>query len=121
MAEFKIFHFKGKSKKGPGKKVPVDRAKMEKYKQGAGVDLKAGIKNKIHRQRLRQKEKVIETMAEQAARTEMLLTEDYGFLEKDPGETTTQFKQNEIASSTDITSAAKYFLLNLEFGPYSFR
>jgi U3 small nucleolar RNA-associated protein 7 len=99
----------------------VDEEKMEKYKRGTGVNLKAGIKNKIHRQRLRQKEKVIETMAEQAARTEMLLTENYGYLEKDPGETTTQFKQSEIVSNIDITSASKRFELNLEFGPYSLR
>ncbi|KAJ8680917.1 hypothetical protein QAD02_016704 [Eretmocerus hayati] len=108
-------------KKGPKKKVPLDPVKLEKYKLGGAVDLKHGIKNSIHRQRLRQKEKVIETMAEQAARTEMLLTEDCGFLENDPGETTTQFKQNEIVTNTDITSAAKYFQLNLEFGPYSLK
>ena len=102
-------------------KVPIDPAKMEKYKLGPGVDLKTGIKNKIHRQRLRQKEKVIETMAEQAARTEMLLTEDSGYLETDPGETTTQFKQTEIVNHIDITNAAKRFELNLEFGPYCLR
>ncbi|XP_014212281.1 WD repeat-containing protein 46-like isoform X2 [Copidosoma floridanum] len=103
------------------RKFPVDKAKLERYDLGGGVDLKKGIKNKIHRQRLRQKEKMIQTMAEQAARTEMLLTEDYGFLENDPGETTTQFKQNDIVSSTDITSVAKHFQLNLEFGPYWLR
>lgn len=111
--------FLGKRKTGG--KVPVDKEKMKKYERGSGVDLKKGIKNKIHRQRLRQKEKAIETMAEQAARTEMLLTEDHGFLENDPGETTTQFKQRDIVSSIDISSATKQFDLNLEFGPYSMR
>ncbi|XP_011506251.1 PREDICTED: WD repeat-containing protein 46 [Ceratosolen solmsi marchali] len=110
----------GKGKKTK-RKVPIDEKKMEKYRRGTGVNLKMGIKNKIHRQRLRQKENLIESMAEQAARTEILLTETHGYLEKDPGETTTQFKQSEIVSNIDITSATKYFELNLEFGPYSLR
>lgn len=108
-------------KRRTGKKVPVDKEKMKKYDRGTGVDLKKGVKNKTHRQRLRQKEKVIETLAEQAARTEMLLTEGHGFLENDPGETTTQFKQRDIVSSIDISSATKHFDLNLKFGPYSMR
>ena len=108
-------------KKRHSHKVPVDEEKLKKYQLGEGVNLKKGIKNKIHRQRLRQKEKVIETLAEQAARTEILLTEDCGFLETDAGETTTQFKQNEITSNIDITSVSKSFGLNLEFGPYHLR
>lgn len=104
-----------------GRKLPIDKEKIAKYDKGPGINLKKGIKNKIHRQRLRQKEKFHETMAEQTARTEMLLTEDYGFLEKDAGETTTQFKQKEIADNIDITSASKFFELNLDFGPYSLK
>lgn len=104
-----------------GKKLPVDKEKLKKYDRGAGVNLKTGVKNRIHRQRLRQKEKMLDTMAEQAARTEMLLTEDHGFLETDMGETTTQFKQNEIIANTDITSASKSFELKLEFGSYKLR
>ena len=116
------FYFISEAKtKMSGKKLPIDKEKLKKYDRGPGVNLKSGVKNKIHRQRLRQKEKVLETIAEQAARTEMFLTEDYGFLENDAGETTTQFRQNEIAAHTDITSAAKYFQLNLEFGPYSLK
>ncbi|XP_001605963.1 WD repeat-containing protein 46 [Nasonia vitripennis] len=104
--------------KASGKKLPIDKEKIAKYDRGPGVNLKKGVKNKIHRQRMRQKEKVRDTMAEQAARTEMLLTEDYGFLETDAGETTTQFKQKEIAENVDITSKTKFFELNLNFGPY---
>ncbi|XP_058804778.1 WD repeat-containing protein 46 [Phymastichus coffea] len=104
-----------------GRKLPIDKEKLQKYDRGAAVNLKTGVKSKVHRQRLRQKEKFIETMAEQAARTEMLLTEDPGYLDTDLGETTTQFKQNEIIAHTDITSAAKSFELKLEFGPYKMR
>ncbi|XP_015605827.1 WD repeat-containing protein 46 [Cephus cinctus] len=109
--------------KYPGK-APVSKEKLEKYGRGEGLNLKKGfsrVKNKIHRQRLRVKERVIENAIEQAARTELLLTEDYGILEKDAGETTTQFKQKQIASNVDITSAAKQFELQLEFGPYCLR
>lgn len=81
----------------------------------------SNIQTKIHRQRLRIKERAIEKATEQAARTELLLTEDYGFLETDAGETTTQFKQNQIASNVDITSATKHFELKMDFGPYSMR
>ena len=51
----------------------------------------------------------------------MFLTEDPGFLQADPGETTTQFKQKQIAASVDITSATKHFELSLDFGPYSMK
>lgn len=46
------------------------------------------------------------------------MTEDYGCLEADAGEVTVQYNQKQIADNTDITSAAKHFTLNLDFGPY---
>lgn len=39
-------------------------------------------------------------------------------MEADPGETTTQFTQKQIAERVDIASAAKHFDLRLRFGPY---
>jgi U3 small nucleolar RNA-associated protein 7 len=37
----------------------------------------------------------------------------------DEGELTTQFSQQQVAASVDITSATKHFDLHLaEFGPY---
>ena len=102
----------------------MSKEKLEKHSRGSGIDLNAKssrIRNKVLRQKLRNKELIIDRMAEDTARTELLLTEDYGFLEADPGETTTQFKQSQIASNVDITSATKHFKLNLEHGPYCMR
>lgn len=46
----------------------------------------------------------------------------FRLLEADPGETTTQFRQEQILESVDITAATKHFTLHLnEFGPYRMR
>lgn len=90
---------------------------IEKYSKGEGVNLK-GVKTSIHQQKLEKREKKIKFAVEEAARTEILLPEDAGYLEADDGETTTQFTQKQIASSIDIASAAKHFELRLQFGPY---
>lgn len=51
----------------------------------------------------------------------MLLTEENGYLEADPGEITTEYQQKQIVNNVDITSAAKQFKLDLHFGPYCFK
>ncbi|XP_014223171.1 WD repeat-containing protein 46 [Trichogramma pretiosum] len=102
-------------------KIPVDPETLKKYEMGEGINLKKGIRNKVHRLRVHNKEKLLAPMAEEAARREILLTEDYGCLETDAGETTTQFKQRELVENVDLISAAKCFNLNLDFGPYSMR
>ncbi|KAF7996185.1 hypothetical protein HCN44_001817 [Aphidius gifuensis] len=104
----------------PGK-APIKPELIAKHKRGDGLNLNKGktpIKNKIHLEKLKTKEKKYENAAEQAARSELLLTEDYGYLETEAGETTTQFRQNEIRSAVDITSATKSFQLKLDFGSY---
>ncbi|KAJ8927762.1 hypothetical protein NQ314_019766 [Rhamnusium bicolor] len=90
---------------------------LQKYSKGAGVSIK-GVKTSIHQKKLEKKEKNIKFATEQAARTEVLLTEDVGYLEADDGETTTQFTQKHIVNSVDITAATKHFDLRLDFGPY---
>ena len=123
MKNFSNVFFSENPPKYPGR-PPVSEEKIQKHSRGEGLDLNAKtsrIRNKIHRQRLRVKEQVINGMAENVARTEIFLTEDRGYLETDPGETTTQFKQSQLAASVDITSATKYFKLNLDFGPYCMR
>lgn len=50
---------------------------IEKYSKGDGVNLK-GVRTNIHQQKLEKKEKKIKFAVEEAARTEILLTEDSG-------------------------------------------
>lgn len=60
-----------------------------------------------------------EFATEQAARTEMLLHEEEGFLSSaEPGVSTAEFSQKEIVANVDITAATKHFNLDLDFGPY---
>ncbi|XP_018569410.1 WD repeat-containing protein 46 [Anoplophora glabripennis] len=101
--------FKGKVK--PSKEL------LKKYDKGKGVNLKS-VKTNVHQKKIERKEKNIKFAIEKAASTEVLLTEDVGFLEADSGETTTQFTQKQIVKCVDIASAAKHFDLNLDFGPY---
>ncbi|KAM5263045.1 WD repeat-containing protein 46 isoform 2-T2 [Ctenodactylus gundi] len=55
----------------------------------------------------------------QAARSELLLVEEPGFLEGEDGEDTAKISQEDIVEAVDIASAAKHFDLNLrQFGPY---
>ncbi|CAD6242782.1 GSCOCG00009574001-RA-CDS [Cotesia congregata] len=106
--------------KYPGR-APVDKKVLKKYYRGTGVEVrrsKTKIKNKYNIARLKKREKLIEKTLEDTARAELLLTESGGYLETDAGETTTQFRQTDIAANVDITSAAKFFDLDLAFGPY---
>ncbi|XP_063908870.1 WD repeat-containing protein 46-like [Zophobas morio] len=99
-------------------KVPIPKKRLKKYARGEGIN-KTGIKTKIHQKKFEKKEKVIKFAAQQAARAEVLLIEEEGFLEADAGETTTQFTQKQIRENVDITAASKCFDLRLEdFGPY---
>ncbi|KAI4502748.1 hypothetical protein M0802_001792 [Mischocyttarus mexicanus] len=110
-----------KKKKSHPERVPISKKRLLKYNKGIGVDLKENtttIKNKIHRKKLMLKEKAIKNAIEDAARAELLLTEEGGRLEADPGEITLQYKQSEIVANVDITSATKSFTLDLNFGPY---
>ncbi|CAK9810250.1 WD repeat-containing protein 46 [Anthophora plagiata] len=103
------------------KRVPISKEKLEKYAKGEGINLKqktGKITHPVVRQKLHKKEIVFEQTVKNAARSELLLTEDYGCLEADAGEVTVQYKQKQIADNVDITSAAKHFQLNLQFGQY---
>lgn len=79
------------------------------------------IRNRIIREKLKKTEQIFHNVVKDTARAELLLTEDYGCLEADAGEITLQYKQKQIIDNVDITSAAKHFTLNLEFGPYYIR
>ncbi|XP_044259955.1 WD repeat-containing protein 46 isoform X2 [Tribolium madens] len=99
-------------------KVPIPKELLKKHGRGEGINPK-GVRTNTHQKRIEKKEKIIQFATKQAARAEVLLTEDEGFLEADAGETTTQFTQKQIAESVDITAATKSFELKLnDFGPY---
>ncbi|GLH06176.1 uncharacterized protein GBIM_11675 [Gryllus bimaculatus] len=94
-------------------RVPVAKEKLARHSRGTGLS------EAVTNTKLLTKEHEIEYAIEQAARTEILLTEDAGFLEVDEGESSTQVTQKQIANSVDILSASKHFQLFLEeFGPY---
>lgn len=71
------------------------------------------------RSRLEVAEAEEEEISVRAARCELLLAEEPGFLEGDDGEDTAKIRQADIVEAVDIASAAKHFDLNLrQFGPY---
>ncbi|XP_036990275.2 WD repeat-containing protein 46 [Artibeus jamaicensis] len=71
------------------------------------------------RSRLEVAEAEEEEVSVKAARSELLLAEEPGFLEGEDGEDTAKISQADIVEAVDIASAAKHFDLNLwQFGPY---
>ncbi|KAJ2952607.1 hypothetical protein O0L34_g6930 [Tuta absoluta] len=107
---------KKQKQKYPGK-APLDPAKLEQYSRGDGLEGK-GVRHPLHATKLKKKEQKIKYAQEEAARAEILLTEDKGYVEVDEDEKTTAISQKIIAENVDIAAASKIFDLNLEFGPY---
>lgn len=69
--------------------------------------------------RLEKAEAQEEEASVRAARAELLLAEEPGFLVGEDGEDTAKVLQTDIVEAVDISSAAKHFDLNLrQFGPY---
>lgn len=58
-------------------RVPIPKEKLEKHAKGKGMQLDK-IKTYIHRKKFERKEKIIQFSTEQAARAEILLTEEPG-------------------------------------------
>ncbi|KXJ73296.1 hypothetical protein RP20_CCG016140 [Aedes albopictus] len=100
--------------------IPVDPTALARHSRGEGLAV-TGVKTKFEKIRQKRKDINIEFAAEQAARAEILLNENEGYLEVDDDELTTEVSQAEIVNSVDITTAAKHFNLQLEFGPYRMR
>ncbi|XKL69028.1 hypothetical protein PGB90_006797 [Kerria lacca] len=88
------------------------------YSRGEGLKNVARVKTKFFKRKLKNKEKKIEWATQESARTEILLTEEPGFLVPEDGEKTSRIKQVDLIKSVDITNATKYFDLNLQFGIY---
>ncbi|XP_071332702.1 WD repeat-containing protein 46 [Trachinotus anak] len=107
----------GKSDPFPGP-APIPEGKMQKFKRKDKTK-----KNRRQHYKLRdmiaRSEEASEMAQKQAARFDLLLPEDAGFLEGDEDEDTCTISQEAIADAVDITSGAKYFNLKLsQFGPY---
>jgi U3 small nucleolar RNA-associated protein 7 len=100
--------------------APIPHARLQKHKRGKAEDLdKNGVtflSNRIH---LKKKEKLVKYAVNLAARSEILLPEETGFLEPAKGDCTSEITQVQIKSSVDITSATKQFDLSMQFGPYA--
>ncbi|CAK1556099.1 unnamed protein product [Leptosia nina] len=106
---------KGKKNKFPGK-APIDSKKLEKHSRGDEIG--KGVRHPIHALKLKKKEIKYKYAQEQAARADILLTENAGYLQVDEDHRTTGITQKAIAENVDITAATKIFELKLEFGPY---
>uniref|UniRef100_A0A8C2GK65 WD repeat-containing protein 46 n=1 Tax=Cyprinus carpio TaxID=7962 RepID=A0A8C2GK65_CYPCA len=101
----------------PGE-APIPQKQLQKFQRGKKCKVPAGA-----RERLKEAIAISEAMSEhaqkQAARYDLLLPEDAGFLEGDEDEDTNTISQADIADAVDITSGSKYFNLHLsQFGPY---
>lgn len=99
------------------KNFVINPAAMERHSRGP-VMKGDGVKTNFFQDKLKRREILYEFAQEQAARTEILLNENEGFIEADKGETTAEITQSEIVENVDISAASKHFELNLEFGPY---
>lgn len=80
-----------------------------------------GIQTDYFKDKYKRKEVYFEFATEQAARAELLLNEEEGFIEAEEGVSTAEYTQREIVDNVDITAASKHFNLSLDFGPYRMR
>ncbi|KAG7472229.1 hypothetical protein MATL_G00106710 [Megalops atlanticus] len=107
----------GKEDPFPGP-APIPKEKLKKFQRGEKTKLSSETSGRL-KETLSRSEKASDLAQTQAARYDLLLPEDAGFLEGDEGEDTCTIAQEDIADAVDITSGAKYFNLVLsQFGPY---
>ncbi|XP_053680674.1 WD repeat-containing protein 46 [Anopheles nili] len=100
--------------------IPIDPAALLRHSRGERMNMD-GVQSKMHKIQAKRKDINMEFASEQAARAEILLHEEEGYLEADEGECTTNITQKEIVENVDITTAMKHFNLALDFGPYCMR
>ncbi|XP_049437464.1 WD repeat-containing protein 46 [Epinephelus fuscoguttatus] len=107
----------GKSDPFPGP-APIPEDRIQKFKRKDKTKKPRHQHYKL-KDMITHSDEVSEMAQKQAARFDLLLPEDAGFLEGDEDEDTCTISQEDIADAVDITSAAKYFNLKLsQFGPY---
>ncbi|XP_068996985.1 WD repeat-containing protein 46 [Embiotoca jacksoni] len=107
----------GKPDPFPGP-APIPEDRVQKFKRKEKMKKPHREHYKL-RDMIARSEEASEMAQKQAARFDLLLPEDAGFLEGDEDEDTCTISQEDIADAVDITSGAKYFNLKLsQFGPY---
>ncbi|KAF1390317.1 hypothetical protein PFLUV_G00056810 [Perca fluviatilis] len=107
----------GKSDPFPGP-APIPEDRLQKFKRRDKTKKPRRQHYKL-KDMIASSEEASEMAQKQAARLDLLLPEDAGFLEGDEDEDTCTISQEDIADVVDITSATKYFDLKLsQFGPY---
>ncbi|KAK8785642.1 hypothetical protein V5799_007991, partial [Amblyomma americanum] len=77
-----------------------------KYDRSGRIRLR-GVKTKVQRKKIQARAQKVRQSVLQAARAELLLPEDVGYLQADEGEETFQLRQPDIANAVDITSCTK--------------
>ncbi|MBN3291632.1 WDR46 protein, partial [Polypterus senegalus] len=98
--------------------VPVPAGKLEKFSRGEKNELKNLSRGRLKDIVIKSEENT-SLAQKQAARYDLLLPEEAGFLEGDDGEDTCTISQEDIAEAVDITAGSKHFNLTLnQFGPY---
>ncbi|KAK3565664.1 hypothetical protein QTP86_014066 [Hemibagrus guttatus] len=107
----------GKKDPFPGE-APVPEEQLKKFQRGKKFRKLKTDKWKA-KAIIARSEAQSDLVQKEAARYNLLLPEDAGFLEGDEDEDTCIVSQEDIAEAVDITSGAKYFNLHLtQFGPY---
>ncbi|RKP09800.1 WD40-repeat-containing domain protein [Thamnocephalis sphaerospora] len=100
--------------------TPEMKERMAKYERTHGKAAGKRVKSSRLRNALGKADKFAREAAETAARAEMLLTEEAGYLEAEGMEKTFKFTQRAISDHLDITNQKKIFSLKLDtFGPYA--
>ncbi|MCJ8735218.1 hypothetical protein PDJAM_G00244360 [Pangasius djambal] len=107
----------GKKDPFPGE-APIPEQQLRKFQRGKKFQ-KLNKARKKAKEIIARSEAASDLAQKEAARYDLLLPEEAGFLEGDEGEDTCTVSQEDIAEAVDITSGAKYFNLHLtQFGPY---
>lgn len=97
--------------------APISNERKRPHKRGSTNNTR-GSTAKVKRQLTRQ-ENAYEDATIQAARHDIFLLEDAGFIDTDVDHKSYTIRQSEIRQNVDIASSCKQFELNLnQFGPY---